>query len=295
MPRLPRAVLMAGSRTSRKTKTKGRGKKTPMDRATLDRWLAGGLLAVALSTALALVPMMRRSIPAVTTAREVRFIAAPEWADDSLLRHLAETALNADDAAPDACVDRGTLVGIAQSLEDSGWFDQVRQVQRTADGALEVDAVFLAPMAWVTDRHGDAVVDGQGRLLPEACGFTEGAHVVKITSPRRDRPVRARRAWESNDVHAALALLQTIQDCDWITQVEAIDCDRWRRNGHLVMVTDSGARIIWGSAPGTETPLEALSPRKLVRLDHLFQNSGRVDQHHRGEIDLTDASVVVRR
>ena len=66
-------------------------------------------------------------------------------------------------------------------------------------------------------------------------------------------------------------------------------------NGTLVLVTDTGSRIIWGSAPGQETPLEALWERKLVRLDHLFSASGRVDQHHSGEIDLTDASVVVRR
>jgi hypothetical protein len=158
-----------------------------------------------------------------------------------------------------------------------------------------VQATFLAPSTIVEDRYGDAIVDAQGRLLPKECRLVAEAHVIRIINPRRHRPVRPRRAWESEDVHAALLLLDHIHKTDWASQITAIDLSDWGRNGHLVLLTDRNSRIVWGSSQGNETPLEALADRKLVRLDHLFRESGRVDQHHTGEIDLTDASVVVRR
>jgi len=265
-----------------------------MNWASVDRWMAGALLLIASGTALAFVPTMRQATTGVPATHEVHFHGAPSWAGDTLLQHLAEAALGAD-TTNGACVDRGALCAIRETLDETGWFASVDQVRRSSTGALIVQATFLAPTAIVEDRYGEAIVDAQGRLLPEGCRLSSDAHVIRIVNPRRHRPVRARRAWESEDVHAALLLLNHIRDEDWINQIHSIDLSDGVRNGHLVLVTDRQSRIVWGSSPGTETPLEAIAERKLVRLDHLFRNSGRVDQHHTGEIDLTDASVVVRR
>ena len=277
-------------RRTTRTKATSRGPRW----ATTERWIAAGTLLAVIAAALALVPAMRGSLQPTEAVREVRFHGAPTWAGDSLLRHLAETAMQAD-RDDVQCADRGTLCNVLEAMEETGWFASVHQVSRAGDGALIIQATFLAPTAIVQDRYGDAIVDAQGRLLPEGCRLDPEAHIITLVHPRRHRPVRARRIWESDDVHAGLHLLEVIGPKDWVGQITSIDLARFSRNGELVLVTDRGSRIIWGSEPGSETPLEALSSRKIVRLDHLFRNSGRVDQHHTGEIDLTDASVVVRR
>ena len=41
--------------------------------------------------------------------------------------------------------------------------------------------------------------------------------------------------------------------------------------------------------------MESLLDRKIARLDRLHRLSGRIDQYHPGEIDITDASLVVKR
>ncbi len=260
-----------------------------------ERWIAGSLLLVAAISTLIFVPSLRKHGETTTPmVREVRFAHAPNWAGDSLLQHLAETAMHAigKETSPH---DRATLARVRTALDETGWFAQVDQVQRSSDGAIVVTGQFLAPTTIIEDRYGEAIVDAQGRLLPAQCQLDPAAHVIRLIHPRQHRPVRARRAWESQDVHAGLAVLHQIASKDWAVQIKAIDLSQWNRNGRLILTTDRDSRIIWGSAPGEETPLEAMADRKLIRLDHLFRSSGRVDQHHAGEIDLTDASVVVRR
>ena len=41
--------------------------------------------------------------------------------------------------------------------------------------------------------------------------------------------------------------------------------------------------------------MEALTHDKLQRLDWFHAHHGRVDQHHRGIIDVTDAGIVTKR
>jgi len=278
-----------------KARSTRRTTSTPRNWASIDRWAAGVMLAIGAALALAFVPTMRQATATAPTASEVQFVDAPVWVGDSLLRHLAETALAADARDPNS-VHRAALCAVQETLDKTGWFASVDQVERAADGALVVEATFLTPVAIVEDRYGEAIVDEQGRLLPEGCQVAAGAHVIRLTHPRRHRPVRARRAWESEDVHAGLALLDVIRKRPWASQITAIDLKAWQsREPQLVMITDKHSRIVWGSPPGAETPLEALTQEKLGRLQHLFDASGRVDQHHTGEIDLTDSSVVVRR
>ncbi|MCH2135454.1 MAG: hypothetical protein MK101_02605 [Phycisphaerales bacterium] len=286
------------ARTKKKpTRSSGRGrssKGSAVNWSARERWIALTLLIVATGATLMFVPSLRALAQAPHQIQEVRFQGAPPWAGDTLLRHLAETALHAAGSTTGAH-ERTRLCEVRTALDDTGWFASVDQVSHDARGALIVRAAFLAPRAIVEDRYGAAIVDGKGRLLPEGCRLDPSAHVIHLVHPRAHRPVRARRTWESDDVHAALTLLDHVEGRDWMTQIDAIDLAGHARNGSLVLVTDTGSQIIWGSAPGQETPLEALWERKLVRLDHLFGTSGRVDQHHSGEIDLTDASVVVRR
>jgi hypothetical protein len=284
------------TKSKRSTKAKGRGRKEKegLDWLVAERWIAAGMLFIAATAALIFVPTLRAHGQSKLEIHEIRFAQAPTWAGQSLLQHLAETAVEAagNNASPH---HRETLTNVRVALDDTGWFAHVAQVQRDPDGGIVVRATFLAPATIVEDRYGEAIVDAKGRLLPAQCQLDQTAHIIRLIHPREARPNRARQAWSSEDVHAGLGVLSLIASKDWAVQIDAIDLSQWHRNQKLVLVTDRDATIVWGSAPGQETTLEASAERKLVRLDHLFRSSGRVDQHHSGEIDLTDASVVVRR
>ncbi|MDP7070926.1 MAG: hypothetical protein QF561_06220 [Phycisphaerales bacterium] len=223
---------------------------------------------------------------------EIRFVATPDWVGGSLIEHLGRVASR---QLPDGPPTQGDLAAVHDALDRSGWFDQVRRVRRAADGDIEIEASFLSPVAIVVDDYGEVVIDASGRPLPEGTRMADEPHVIRITGARTNRPSRAARSWQGDDVAAALRLHALLQGRDWADQVQAIDLADFDRTGGLVLMTDLPTRIRWGAAPGEETPLEALADRKLFRLDSAFRNHGRIDQHHTGEIDLTMASHVVQR
>jgi hypothetical protein len=249
------------------------------------------LLLFALGLAIA-APLLERAVSATAPRpREIRFVHTPEWIGDSLIEHLGRIATrHIGNDAP----TRSQLIDTHAALEHSGWFDTVRQVRRTASGDIDIHAVFLNPVAIVTDAHGDVLVDEIGRPLPHGTRMGGYAHHLRITNPGQNRPTRPRRAWPGDDVVAALRLQALLADRDWLDQVTAIDLSDFNRIGSLVLVTRQ-ARIIWGSPPGEEIPLETLTERKLIRLDKGFHATGRIDQHYRGTLDLRDASHFVSR
>ncbi|MCH2132999.1 MAG: hypothetical protein MK116_04530 [Phycisphaerales bacterium] len=254
-------------------------------------WTAVGVLALLLAT-VAVIPTLSRRVERPVDQVEVRFSSLPGWAGPSLLDHvtsLAESRLNGTTLA------RGDLQAVHQDLLDSGFFEVVSQVRRSGTDEITVDATLVTPMAKVRDRHGTALIDTAGNLMPPGCGVSGDVHVVTITNPRYSRPTRPRQTWTGGDVAAAIRVLKQISGAAWIDQVEAIDLTKYAASGSLVLVTDNGSRIVWGSAPGAEKAMESLQEWKIERLDELHRLSGRIDQYHSGEIDITDASVVIKR
>ncbi len=225
-------------------------------------------------------------------ASEIRFIETPDWVGGSLVEHLGRIASR---QLPESPPSQGDLAAIHDALNRSGWFEDIQRVRRAADGDIEIEATFLSPVAIVEDAYGEVVVDGVGRPLPEGTRMAEEPHIIRITNPRSNRPSRAARTWQGDDLAAALRLHELLEGRDWASQIETIDLSDYDRTGSLVLITDLPTRIRWGAAPGEETPLEALATRKIFRLESAFRNHGRVDQHHTGEIDLTMASHVVQR
>ncbi len=223
---------------------------------------------------------------------EIRFVETPDWVGGTLVEHLGRIASR---QLPETPPTQGDLAAIHDALDRSGWFEQIQRVRLAASGDIEVEATFLSPVAIVEDDYGEVVIDAAGRPLPEGTRMAEEPHVIRITGPRMNRPSRASRIWQGDDVAAALRLHALLEGHDWAVQIEAIDLADYDRTGALVLLTDLPTRIRWGAAPGEETPLEALANRKIFRLDSAFRSHGRIDQHHTGEIDLTMASHVVQR
>jgi hypothetical protein len=106
------------------------------------------LLAFAIGLAVA-APSLERAVSATAPRpSEVRFVDTPDWIGDSLIEHLGRIATS---HITESIPEQAQLVAIHNALDNSGWFDNVRQVRRTASGDIEVAAVFLNPVAVVTD------------------------------------------------------------------------------------------------------------------------------------------------
>ena len=136
------------------------------------------------------------------------------------------------------------------ALLATGWFDDVIQVRRVNAGVIEVTTTFVHPAAVIRDADGDHLVDAAGRLLPRSYPHGGAIHPLVITGVHYDRPQRPGAAWEGADLTAALRLLRLVDSRDWRAQIAEIDATRYLAEETLVIRTDRGARIIWGSAPG---------------------------------------------
>ena len=257
------------------------------------RWVCGlALLGTGIATAGWLTSTLHNHVHQPIDEVTIRFIDSPVWVGDSLHDHLAATA------APwllGTQLHHADLAQTRTALLESGCFSSVRQVRRVGPHIVEIEADFLRPRATIVDRDGPLLIDATGHVLPSGFHVQADATLISIRNPAYDRPAEGRGHWPGTDVTAALSVLDLLAQQEWIEQIMAIDLVQYEQHGRLVLVTDTQSRIIWGSAPGEEAALEALADKKIERLTWLHAHHGRIDQHHRGVIDVTDSSVVTKR
>lgn len=230
------------------------------------------------------VPKLRDRV--ATSARidpaaiEIRFSPVPEWVEPELRERIDLLVRGAMSGDP---LQRNDLVRAREALLECGWFASIGQVARVRDDAIFVQATWVERFAVVRDAQGDHLVDREGRLLPRswprgASGFPV---VLGATSPR---PARPGARWPGNDIDDALALLELVEGRDWTAQVAGVEVSRDDDPRVLTLVTDIGSRIIWGSVPGREQPMEMPATLKVAYLEKAFADSGtgRIDWNQRG-------------
>ena len=264
-----------------------------LTRRAMTSWFGVLIAGCGMVLALAMTrnPLRATAHPPVESVT-IRFVDAPGWVGDSLHDHLtgiiAPWLLNTP-------LDRTSLINAREALIASGCFAEVLQVRRAGDQVIEIEARFLKPSARVVDGRSNLLVDREGYVLPVGYRVGDSSHLLHIIAPHYPPPERGGERWSGDDMAAALLMLDTIDDQRWYEQIAAIDLTDFRKRQQLVLVTDIGTRILWGSTPGHETPMEAMAEDKIQRLDWFHTHHGRVDQHHRGVIDVTDAGIVTKR
>ncbi len=220
---------------------------------------------------------------------ELVFVDPPAWVQGELKTQLYRTVRPWLTHDP---FSRESLVAVREELRSTGWFESVDQVRRVRTDRIEVTGEFVDPYAVVRDRDGDHLVDPAGKLLPLTFPQGEAEQFTVITGARFSRPMRPGMHWEGADISAALRLLQLIEPQPWSHQVEAINITGVIRGEAIRLVTQHGARIIWGSAPGEEDALEALADRKLYSLNYMYDNYGSIDMNRTGTLDITSPTSV---
>ena len=247
-----------------------------------------------------IIILIRVSLPALTqraaAAAEagpltIQFKNAPSWYGGTLEEYLTDVVT--------ACVQsdvlrRDGLIDARNMLIGTGCFTEVRQVRRTQASVVEIDAVFLEPYALIEDAEGTHLVDPSGALLPSFYQPGKGLHFIAITGVLFPRPQVVGDTWEGSDVIAAIELVGLLDRMPWRKQIARIDMTGFDRGRPIVLISDTGTRIVWGAPTGKERALEALSERKLAYLEHQFKRTGRVDGGEGGTLDVTSPNVMLR-
>ncbi len=220
------------------------------------------------------------------------------WLPKSVQDELVASAQREVDRNPDPFSADG-LRRVAESAAGSGWFEVITAVRHEPGGIVRVQGQWRTPAA-VVRRENDYVVARRGEVLPLA--YERGASPLKaIIGAKQDATKAGGRAipgmpWPGADVQAGLDLLALLATRPWAGQVSGVDVGEYATNKQLVILTNSGGRIVWGGASRDAIPGQVSAEIRLKRLDVLQHQFGAIDARHRivevaGPRTLVDDSV----
>jgi len=209
-------------------------------------------------------------------------------------RIVREITLAAQSRAGIDRFDWQSLEDARRALESTGWFRELKRVERTGPDVVEVDGKYVTPFTMVRSGAWNHLVNRDGRLLPlkYPCDFRMKSLPV-IVGARFSPPSSAGERWEGKDVEAGLRLATEMQDTEWIDQIAEIDIAEFLHTETLWLTTTRGARILWGRVPGEERGREVPARQKLAYLDWFHRNHGKVEGIY-SEIDLATDRVFAR-
>lgn len=177
------------------------------------------------------------------------------------------------------------LQKVAEIAAGSGWFEQITAVRREPGGVVKVEGQWRIPAAVVRLQGVDHLVARKGEVLPLA--FERGGSTLRAIIGAQQTPPAAGgqfipgSVWPGADVRAGLDLLAVISSRPWQDQVAAIDVSAYQTKKQLVIVTQSGGRIVWGGAINESIPGQVPAEVRLKRLDVLQHQYGAIDARHR--------------
>jgi len=168
--------------------------------------------------------------------------------------------------------DRTSLAETCRALESTGWFKKIEFVRRETGGVVRIRGSWRVPGAVVRREGFDHVVSLDGERLPLDYreGKTGGSLKALLNSAYP--PPLAGERWPGGDVQAGLALIGQLHGTAAWPQVAAVDISNYAKNKRLIIITDRGNQVVWGSAPGEFNPNEPDAATKLRRLTTLVSS-----------------------
>ena len=136
------------------------------------------------------------------------------------------------------------------------WVARVRRVEFPTPGEARADLVFRRPALAVPP---DRVVDGEGIVLPTG---TSADGLPRLRGKVRPPAARTGQVWDDPAVVAVARVAALLRD---ELARRAVPCEIEVAPASIIL--DLGdIRVLWGSAPGRESPGEALAAVKARRL-----------------------------
>lgn len=180
--------------------------------------------------------------------------------------------------------DQTSLERARQALMGTGWFARITSIERTASGQIDVSADWRLPAAVVHSGGQDYLVAVSGEILklPPRTPVARGSMPI-ISNPHFPPPtdelgVVYGKPWEGGDVQAAIDLLRNLRQLPESRRLSGIDLSEFIRTGHLTLLTDAGARIVWGSSLADLGPGEVPHETRRARLKQILADRFDTEQ-----------------
>ena len=200
--------------------------------------------------------------------------------------------------------DRDASIRVYQAFELHPWVAKVVRVSKHPPARLTVDLEYRQPVAWVEvagakpgDEGGVIPVDRQASVLPSR-DFTQEdlGNYPRISIPNVRPYGLAGTAWGDSRVVGAARIAAALPR-NWkslrLYRIQlAADTELARTQAEPVYELETVARhrIVWGNAPGMESPDEPPLAVKIDRLLQLAESVESLDQIPQSGVDLRDAS-----
>jgi hypothetical protein len=180
--------------------------------------------------------------------------------------------------------DQAALVRAAEELKSTGWFTKLGAVHREAGGKVRITGEWRGPAAVVKKDGKSHLVAMDGAILKLPSNTEPPERLFVISNPSSPAPLSDAGTtafgvpWMGNDVQSAIALLKLLNAKPEVSrQLAGVDLSEYARSTKLVLVTDKGHRIVWGSPIGDLLPGEVAVERKVARLVQNLKDFGRID------------------
>lgn len=182
--------------------------------------------------------------------------------------------------------DHDSLVAAAKKLQATGWFRDDLLVRRDSGGIVNVTGSWRTPAAVVSMQGREWLVDMDGAALRLPPSARAPARFLRIYDPAMPAPrdgsgnVRYGVRWDTDDVRDAIELLwKIVSEAEPASRaLVGVDLGEFGRTGRLVLVTDSGCRIVWGGPLSESRPGEAPVDHRLGQLAQILRPEARQDR-----------------
>lgn len=316
--------FLSNKKTTKKKKTK-RGKSAQAhwdpQRTLLGvkfAGIAGAVLAVALAWHFGterLEAYVNANHAQPITAEDIRFSDEPAHMGVAELNQLRAKLAHRIGDEP---LNRAGLTTAADMLRDQrDLVRELRQVQRTPQGTIEIDLDFRTPAAIVQMRNartgtpspdGYHVIDEQGYQMygPKSLGDLDLAvqnlpQILGVNSDYRPRDNHGEYRWQGPEVDAALALIDTLKETPAIDFIESISVNVRDERDRIRLVLNTRVRpsansepvpcaIVWGLPPGQERTIEPDADRKIDALIQLLGH-GKYRTGHWQEVWINTGNI----
>lgn len=189
--------------------------------------------------------------------------------------------------------DGDCLARTSEAMEQTGWFEGIEAVRRVDENAVEVIGRWRTPVAVVRVSGPvgqiDRLISAKAELLP--IDYPAGTTAMRfITGASRPAPDVCGTEWEGTDIQAGLTLMAYLYGSPVYVQVAGVDVSQYAGSRKLTIVTDTGAKVVWGAAPADWSPSEPSADQKLKWLVHLKNGPefGRRIDAGRPMVDVTN-------
>lgn len=228
-------------------------------------------------------------MPAYDRPLMLEWAELPEWLAMAENRHVLDSLVRVVDLQPTDRLLDGQLaerIGSALASPEIGWVKSVDRVRIEPTGVVAIKCQFRRPTAWV--RHGKYcyLVDGEGVRLPGSYEVEDcRASALLMIEGVAAAPPAVGLPWIGADLVSGLHLSALLVDKPFRHQIGSVIVSNYqgrrdRSRPHIELATDrKGSRIWWGRPPEEDFGTEITASQKLLLLETIYRQWGRIDMN----------------